>query len=1542
MKVLHAPLNYANQAYVLSQALKAQGVDSSLLRYRWEINDAKDEYNFNEDRVATIGNKDWFGDLLRIVGDVAAQGFDIVHLWNRSLIYRRQNEWFNGLDLPFLRHAGARLAYRFTGYELRRKSLELELNPFSPFRYGFDSGFAEDDQKRYLDSIAPYVDAFVVQDPEMQCFLPRARVIPRALDLERFSVVEAEPKQRPLVVHAPTNRLLKGSDAVVKAVQALQAQGVEFYFRLIEGMSYEKAVDLYRQADIVVDQLLIGWYGVVAIEAMAMGKTVIAYIRDDLTGYFRNEMPLLNANPKTIEAVLRDAVKDRELRQQLGQSARAFVERVHDSRIVARSVIELYEEMLAAPPFPRIPNFGYLHAGMADSIKTEHQLAFYYGIVRQMRAANPQDLQRRIALLNSGKLEAEALRAEKLAREVISLRAKADRYDRIVSPWKLLRRSPDRGSPQSQTSTDDQAARTETAVAPASPAARPDTDASDARGSVCIVSRKRLSNVTRAPRMAKALIDAGYKVVVISPARPVRQLQEMCPEVEYIEVYPRPFTADLIDRLRNRQRRRQTRAKKREERYEPAQAGGGARALTSRVGRAATLPLRAVGSLLWHAVVTMPSAALLRTSDRGFAETWRTIANEDAIALASRFAMIPHQWTSTHALAAEADAATAGRRFDIVQAYDNYALVAAARLASRDGAKLIYDAVELSSHRLALDLNVLESTRERLERREEARIFRKAHAMITIGGGLADWYARHYGINRPLVVRNCRYYWHYEADARLRADCSVGPGVRLLLWCGSIYPQQGIEIAIKTLPHLSAQVHLAIVGFAQPFWKTYATETLPALAASLGVSGRVHFLREREPNDLVPYISGADVGLVPFPSDQPNNFHSLSNKFLEMVMARLPIASSRLGETVDTINEYRVGAAFDERDFAKTARAIEEMLEPKTYARLKENVGKAAEVLKWETESRPYVELIDSLMPEHLRKKAVAERSAEKKVVTPSIYSKTDGAKPRESADDAGLVEENNALRGQVERLKSAHRHADSLAQIFRENHIVNAYLRVARYCHAAADEIKADAYVAHGVEALPAAEAVANAVGGRVYCDVIEMPSFAQRSVKYNWHPTNLALLDHGFEGYLRNAAGISTIGWALKDKITHYGPPVTVIPNYRYRETLQRSDLMRQKCGLRPEDRLLLASSTITSGFEPIIEALTLLPEHVHLATLGNIIAEYRERIRDLPARLGVASRVHYFNPVPYEQLTSAASGANIGIVAIDPSFVNDWISLPNRFFDSISAGLPIVTPDVPDIARIVRERNIGFTVRNNDARSWAEAITSALANEQVMRPNVLAASRELAWDSLGDELLAAYGRPKSVTFIAYCDLIGHQRTARMADTLVKRGVKVTICCPRREPASPDEMPGARFVFIPPPLGEWEPPKITEPVPVFASLAAPTAGAAQANGPLPPDDKAATPPKNGAVPAPALPYLVASNVPLTRAEQVTLERLKKEVIQLRYKARRYDELKDKLPRLQAKAARYDRLVRLDNVVGSWWRRWRDQTTGRTDKDDKPKPTSP
>jgi glycosyltransferase involved in cell wall biosynthesis len=481
--------------------------------------------------------------------------------------------------------------------------------------------------------------------------------------------------------------------------------------------------------------------------------------------------------------------------------------------------------------------------------------------------------------------------------------------------------------------------------------------------SVCILSRKPLDNITRVTRMAKALSDAGWRVVVVSLGAPVAELRDMCAQVEYLEVAPRPFVFRLTGEINRRLSRRRNRRARRQARQAQRTRRGGMRAIMLRFGGAVITPLGQQALRCWRLIVAVPCAVMLRKPDRGFAATWRELAGQETTRTLALFLAALQQPASSRGFAAAADAAVRHYRFDVVQAHDNYALTAAARLARRDKARLIYDAVELTEHRMETNFSWFERLIERRQRRAEAAIFRRADAVTTVSDGLADWYARHYRMPRPVVVRNCRYFWNYHADGRLRADIGAGPATRLVIWFGRIYPQQGIELLIDAVPRLHPDIDIAVVAWALPRWRRYLEEILPGRAAALGVAHRVHFLPPRDPNDLIPYASGADIGIIPRPSDQPNNFYSMPNKFMEMVMARLPLAVSRLGDIVDLVHRFDIGRVFDERDAAEIARVIDSMLDPGTYRQLKANVMRAAGAMTWENESQAYVSLVAALTP---------------------------------------------------------------------------------------------------------------------------------------------------------------------------------------------------------------------------------------------------------------------------------------------------------------------------------------------------------------------------------------------------------------------------------------------------------------------------------------------------------------------------------------------------------------------------------------------------
>lgn len=137
----------------------------------------------------------------------------------------------------------------------------------------------------------------------------------------------------------------------------LRVEGAAFDFELIEDTSRAEARRRYERAHLLVDQLLAGWYGGLAVELMALGKPVLSYIREDDLGFIpeamRAQMPVINARPDTVHAALRDWLS-RPLAQwrERGLAGRRYVEAWHDPLRIAARLKRDYEAALEGKARP--------------------------------------------------------------------------------------------------------------------------------------------------------------------------------------------------------------------------------------------------------------------------------------------------------------------------------------------------------------------------------------------------------------------------------------------------------------------------------------------------------------------------------------------------------------------------------------------------------------------------------------------------------------------------------------------------------------------------------------------------------------------------------------------------------------------------------------------------------------------------------------------------------------------------------------------------------------------------------------------------------------------------------------------------------------------------------------------------------------------------------------------------------------------------------------------------------------------------------------
>jgi glycosyltransferase involved in cell wall biosynthesis len=304
-RVTHLPVNTAGIPWANVQALRARGVDARLVVF--------ERYRLHPEADREIARPS--GLLGRQLAQARAfarlaPGTDVFHFYFGLTLLPKS------VQFPLLRALGKRSVMHFLGSDIRgRTPAELEWSRRAGAR--------------------------VVGSYDAIRWVPDAHVIPPGIDVTAIEPSPPSDRARPVVVHAPSSRARKGTEHVIAACEQLDVE-----LELIEGLDHREAFERYRNADLVVDQLYAGWYGVFAIEAMALGKPVVTFLHDDAARRteeaFGIEVPLVPATKETLADVLRPLAASPEERRRIGAASRAYVERVHDLERVADRLLDLY------------------------------------------------------------------------------------------------------------------------------------------------------------------------------------------------------------------------------------------------------------------------------------------------------------------------------------------------------------------------------------------------------------------------------------------------------------------------------------------------------------------------------------------------------------------------------------------------------------------------------------------------------------------------------------------------------------------------------------------------------------------------------------------------------------------------------------------------------------------------------------------------------------------------------------------------------------------------------------------------------------------------------------------------------------------------------------------------------------------------------------------------------------------------------------------------------------------------------------------------
>jgi tetratricopeptide (TPR) repeat protein len=362
IKVIHLPLIIANNAIALSKYLNRLGIESKVISYFRTWLKYEGDINLDLDGLNASDRNKKVREFVDYFFEHEAHKYDIFHFhffdslstgtsfggWKSHT--EREDYW----DLQKLKEMGKKIVVSSWGSDVRNNSkivyyqLKYEnqaaIFPYPPLN--------RKDQYLKIWQFAQYADAIIHGDCETVKHTPFGKMIPIGIDLEPFDLLLEGNKvsdERKSILYAPSNQFYKGTnytEAVLKKVTARYGERVEI--RKIHGLPYREAIKRYLGYGAAVDDIAMFSFGLFALEAMYLGRTVFTTLCKE--EYFgkdpKLETPVVSVHnesdfyDKLIEFIELD-VMDRQ------QSSREYVKENFSAVVIASKYKDLYEKLVS-------------------------------------------------------------------------------------------------------------------------------------------------------------------------------------------------------------------------------------------------------------------------------------------------------------------------------------------------------------------------------------------------------------------------------------------------------------------------------------------------------------------------------------------------------------------------------------------------------------------------------------------------------------------------------------------------------------------------------------------------------------------------------------------------------------------------------------------------------------------------------------------------------------------------------------------------------------------------------------------------------------------------------------------------------------------------------------------------------------------------------------------------------------------------------------------------------------------------------------------
>lgn len=287
---------------------------------------------------------------------------------------------------------------------------------------------------------------------------------------------------------------------------------------------------------------------------------------------------------------------------------------------------------------------------------------------------------------------------------------------------------------------------------------------------------------------------------------------------------------------------------------------------------------------------------------------------------------------------------------DIVHAHDVNTLPTGWLVSVLTRSPLIYDAHEISTDREGY------ASFRSIVGWVEKHLMPRAAASITTTDTRAKFFARAYGVPRPLVLQNRPRYESVERSQRIRNELNLQETWPIVLYQGGLQQGRGLERLVEAAAQVSNSYFVFIGG-------GRIESVLKELAHSLGLENRVYFIPTVSLADLPSYTASADIGVQPIENTCLNHLSTDSNKLFEYMMAGLPVVASSLPEIRTLVSEHELGLLVEPGSISELAFAICRLVgNDDLRHKFEKNAAIASQHLNWDEQEGALLSLYKDVL----------------------------------------------------------------------------------------------------------------------------------------------------------------------------------------------------------------------------------------------------------------------------------------------------------------------------------------------------------------------------------------------------------------------------------------------------------------------------------------------------------------------------------------------------------------------------------------------------